>query len=99
MKKTKINFLMIGFLAGIAYVAACGTTAQSLADTIGNAIDLAFSNITSGLTAENAQDAIDEVEGRVDALEGSTLSTLLVGTWSGTSSDEDGTTTGISLTL
>jgi hypothetical protein len=35
-----------------------------------NAADVAYDDATSGLTADDVQEAIDEVEGRVDTLEG-----------------------------
>lgn len=93
--KGKSCYLGIGFIAGIIYVAACGggssisEVATAAAETIGNAVDVIFSNTDSGLTATTAQGAIDEIDGRVDALEesnieSSDLATRLAGTWTGT---------------
>lgn len=90
MQKLRVQYLTVGFVAGMVYVAACGGVVNSIAETIGDAVDLVFDNSTSGMTAENAQDAIDELDeradeldGRADYLEGINLSTLLTGTWAG----------------
>lgn len=79
----KYVFLMMGFVVGILYVAACGTDVpSSLADAVVHAIDVVFDNAASGLTATNVQAAIEEVGGRVDTLEGNTpTASSLVGTW------------------
>ena len=61
MKQNKLVLLMAGFLAGMMYVVACGTTGQSIAAAIGNAIDVVYDNTTSGLTATTVQGAIDEI--------------------------------------
>lgn len=75
MRKTKLNYLVLGFIAGIAYLVACGGGASSIADIIGKAIDVSYNNTSSGLSAENVQDAIDEI----------LLSeAAITGTWQGT---------------
>lgn len=100
MKQTKLLFLMAGFLVGVCYVITCGGGAQSIADAVTDAVDVLFDNSSSGLTATNVQSAIDEVESRINSLESANdFSSLLAGSWTGSESDEDATTTGISLIL
>lgn len=89
MKRHSFRFLIIGFLAGIVYVSACGGGTSTIAATIGDAVDVLFDNVSSGLQATNVQAAIDEVDGRIDALETGNFSTLLVGTWTGSEMDEN----------
>lgn len=74
MKKTNLSYLVLGFIAGIAYLVACGGGTSSIADIIGRAIDISYSNTSSGLSAENVQDAIDEILLSTDAI---------AGTWQG----------------
>lgn len=95
MKKTSFLYVTFGFIAGIFYIAACGGAGSAVAD----AIDEIFNNDESGLAAENVQDAIDEVETRVDTLEGQNLSTLLVGSWTGSEYSENGTIESLSITF
>lgn len=60
-----------------------------------SASQVTYDNTTSGLTATNVQDAIDEVEGRVDDLEDeNTVTTLLVDllNWSTDTTSQSGTT-------
>ncbi|MDO8526898.1 MAG: hypothetical protein Q7T03_04325 [Deltaproteobacteria bacterium] len=94
MKIKKLLLIVTGFVAGIAFISACGSGSgngvgplASIAATIGNAVDVVFSNGKSKLTATNVQDALDEVDGRVDTLEAKNgiadLSTTLIGTWTG----------------
>jgi len=105
MKKMKFNFFVIGFLVGVVYVAACGDVGQSIADAIGDAVDVMFDNSSSGLAATDMQSAVDELDGRVDNLEGTSLGTLLVGTWTGSEfcnrcgTSSSGETTGLSFTF
>lgn len=93
--KSRSLYLIMGFVTGVVYVAACGggsslsDVASAAAETLGNAVDVIFSNTDSGLTATTAQGAIDEIDGRVDALEElnadpSDLTARLVGSWTGT---------------
>lgn len=95
MKKTPFLYVTFGFIVGIFYIAACGGAGSAIAD----AVDQLFDNSPSGLTAENVQAAIDEVEARVDTLEGQNLSTLLVGLWSGSEYSENGTIESLSITF
>ncbi len=84
MKMTRLIYLMSGFVAGVVYVAACGGTSNSVASTIGNAVDVAYDNVASALSATNVQDAIDEVVARITALETcDDISAKVVGVWSG----------------
>ena len=92
MKKSKALYLATGFVIGVLYVSCNGAqVANSIAATIGNAIDVVFDNTSSGLTATTVQGAIDEVASSVDgintrvtSLEGSELADLLIGAWTGT---------------
>ena len=79
MKYAKMLYLMLGFVAGISYLVACGGGTSSIADTIVNAIDVVYSNTTSGLSATNAQAAIDELATNQSDI---ITTTTLVGTWS-----------------
>lgn len=88
MKKTPLLYVTLGFIAGIFYIAACSggnglSPSASIAETIGSAVDILFNNSDSGLTATNVQTALDEIDGRVDALEKNDLKSLLVGSWTG----------------
>lgn len=80
----KMSYVIIGFIAGILYIASCGgsTVSGSLADTIGNAIDVVYDNLSSSLSSTNVQDAIDELKTSVDALAPTDLATTIIGTWS-----------------
>ena len=83
----KYLFLVVGFLTGIVYVAACGTSVpDSVADavaTVVHAVDVIFDNTTTQIGATTVQGAIDEVEGRVNSLESSNVTaSSLAGTWS-----------------
>lgn len=90
MKKMKFGFFVIGFLVGIIYVAACGGASQSIADAIGSGLEIVFDNSSSGLAANNVQEAIDEMAVRLDELEGkaedaskTNVGEMLIGTWKG----------------
>ena len=89
MKHRSFTFLIIGFLAGIAYISACGGGTNTIAAMIGDAVDVSYNNATSGMSATNVQAAIDE------AAANQTLVTteLLVGNWTGSfysNDDSDG---------
>lgn len=99
MKKPRSLYLACGFIAGVAYITACGSTSTSLAEALGNAIDVLFDNTTSELSATTVQDAIDEIDATVDLLSGKGLSTSLVGTWTGTAYDDENDFEDIVLTL
>ncbi len=100
MKKSKMMYLTIGFIAGVTYLVACGSSTSSIAETIGNAIDVVYDNETSGLAATNVQTAIDEVSTSLNNLSLSTgklTSQLLVGNWSGTGYNPEETTANLYL--
>ena len=50
------------------------TLNSAVAQELISALSVSFSNSVSGLTATNVQDAIDEVEGRLDIVESSSVS-------------------------
>ena len=52
-----------------AAIEALDTSLSAVAQASNDAAEIVFNNTVSGLTAVNVQTAIDEVEGRVDALE------------------------------
>ena len=95
MKKWKVGYLVLGFVVGVSYLVACGGSSSSVAAAIGNAIDVVYDNVTSGLTAINVQAAIDENAAAITDLQssGSTLSDQIVGTWNGSMSGTDYTIT------
>lgn len=64
-----------------------------------NASEVPFNNTTSGLTATDAQAAIDEVEGRVDTLEGSSHAALTLGGAPNDTTDDTLDLVGQSLTV
>lgn len=89
MKRSALVYVMAGFLTGVIYISACGGGSNSVAASIGNAIDVIFNNTSSGLSATNAQAAIDELATKVNDLEkgnkiGADLASDLVGAWTGT---------------
>ena len=63
----------VGFVLAAAFLAACGggggVTGQA-ANGAAKAIDVLFDNAASGMAAENVQGALDEVDTRVDGVEG-----------------------------
>jgi hypothetical protein len=65
-----LALLGAGFAAGIAFVASCrdGTSGGALAAAVLDALGVDYANATSALAATNVQDAIDELDARVDAL-------------------------------
>lgn len=70
-------------MAGAIYVVACGGGGSTVAAVL-NALEIVYDNSTSDLAATNVQAAIDEVEGRVDALEAADdFDALIVGEWTG----------------
>ena len=84
MKRIRYLYLVAGFIAGIVYVTACGGASNGIAASIGNAIDVLYTNTTSALSATNVQAAIDELLNRIKVLEASgTKTTDLIGTWVG----------------
>lgn len=86
MKKIKAFYLVLGFVGGIAYLVACGGSNSSIAETLGNAADVVYDNLTSALSATNMQTAVDEVVDRIKALESNSSSvttSAITGTWSG----------------
>ncbi len=66
-------FVGIGFVLGILW-AGCGGSdgivPPSIAQALGNAVDVIYDNATSGAAATDVQAALDEVDARVDVLEG-----------------------------
>lgn len=71
-KLTQVGFALAGFLAGAVFVASCRdggslTFTGAVGAAVAEAIDILYSNATSGLAATNVQAAIDELDGRVDA--------------------------------
>lgn len=89
--KFRIHHVLLGFFLGVFFIISCGgsSVSSAIADSIGSAINVVFSNTDSGLESTTVQDALDELDGKVDALENSNvieddLESLLVGTWSGT---------------
>lgn len=104
MKATKWLYLAAGFVVGVSYLVACGGSTNSIAATIGDAVDVVYSNVTSALTATNVQAAIDEVVVRVKTLEGATSSDsittdALTGTWVGTQYYNKTPTESVTVTL
>ena len=102
----KVLLISVGFLAGIFYIIACnengnnkGGPTPSAAQTVINAIDIAYSNVTSALSATNVQAAIDALDARLDSLEsrvtlidGASLTATLTGAWTGQTYAPLGTT-------
>jgi hypothetical protein len=94
-KISGLSLLFVGFMAGVIYIAACDgkRVTSSLAEVLENAVDVLFDSTASGLTAENVQDAIDELDTAVDTLgsqlkTGENLAQILVGLWTGTYCNE-----------
>ncbi|MDJ0973834.1 MAG: hypothetical protein QNJ98_05195 [Planctomycetota bacterium] len=60
----------IGFVLAISFLAACGGGGGgSIASTVQQALQVLFDNTASGMTASNVQEAIDELDGRLDTTE------------------------------
>ncbi len=85
MRNGKFLYITLGFIAGVFYIAACGTgsnsgnISDSIAGTIINAADVLFDHTSSGLSASNVQSAIDEVNAKVQR---NNLKSILEGaTW------------------
>jgi|GEM_PF-6223988 len=85
MKKAKMSYVMLGFIVGVAYIAACGSGSGPVAGVLNaasnlmKAIEVGFDNATSGLESTTVQSAIDELAAR-DNITGDQL----VGKWTGT---------------
>ena len=80
MRKLKLWYITLGFIAAVAYLVACGSGSNSIADIIGKALDISYDNSTSGLSATNVQDAIDEVSVSYNQV---LIESDLVGDWHG----------------
>lgn len=64
MKKFKtVLTIQIGFIAGILFAVSCGNDGgfNSIAQNVLSALGVTYDNTTSGLSATNVQDAIDEI--------------------------------------
>jgi hypothetical protein len=83
MKKNlqKYLFISLGFISGIAFVVSCGNETgtggkvvlQNLAQaaqTVIHAIEVVFDNSSTNLSSDSVQEAIVEVNSKVDALGG-----------------------------
>lgn len=67
-----VALVLSGFFGGIAFVISCsngGGGSSASGQSVIDAINVAFDNLTSGLSATDVQEAIDEVDGRLDAVE------------------------------
>jgi hypothetical protein len=64
----------------LASAKAIKTYVDNQIATVNEASEISYSNTTSGLTATDVQAAIDEVEGRLDTVEGGLPSGAIVGT-------------------
>lgn len=102
-KKLKYLYLATGFLAASTYFVACGGGSSTIAQAVTDAINVLFDNTESGLAAGNVQDAIDELNEKVEALQAGGVLPLkqsdLVGTWNGVTLSNHGNFENISLTL
>ena len=64
--KTKYFYLSIGFVVGVFFLTSCGGGGTAISAIIGSAIEVIFDNTTSSLTANNVQNAIEEVNTKAD---------------------------------
>lgn len=62
------KFLMVimGFCMGIAFVISCGDEMVSIAQEIAGAMDISFDNSATELEADNVQEAIQELEEKIN---------------------------------
>ena len=67
----RLGYVLLGVIIGVMWAAGVG---DAIAQVVGNAVDIVYDNTTSGLTASDVQAAIDEIEGRLDTVEGSPFS-------------------------
>jgi len=81
--KTKVTYLIVGFIACLFYIVACGGSTKSIPEAIGDVADdvvqaasILYTNAQSGLEAVNVQDAIDEVVAHINTATG-TIGTAL----------------------
>ncbi len=88
MGKLKAVYVVVGFIAGIVYILSCsggggsGGVAESIANTVINAIDVVYDNTTSKLSSTNVQAAIDELNDLIQTLQGDhSFQKKIVGTW------------------
>ncbi len=88
MGKLKVVYVAAGFIAGIVYILSCsggggnGGVAESIANTVINAIDVVYDNTASKLSATNVQAAIDELNDLIQTLQGDhSFQKKIVGTW------------------
>lgn len=100
MRKNISIYLIIGFLTGITYTACggAGGIANTIAETLGAASDVSYSNTSSNLTSTSVQEALDELANLVNndsnsentALFDEDLEEALVGVWNGSVVSDNG---------
>lgn len=90
----KLTFILIGFITGAIYMVACGGGSgssgitNSIAASIGNAIDVIFDNSESDMEATNVQAALEELSASIAQLTSQNNSvpsteSLISGNWGG----------------
>jgi len=64
MASKQWKFASAGFIAGVAFVVACGQDVKTVAEEIARAINISFDNTGTELSATNVQGAIEELDTR-----------------------------------
>ncbi len=70
-RKLSVTYVLLGFLCGVLWFSGVGS---AIAQAVADAVDIVYANGTSGLTATDVQAAIDEIDGRLDTVEGTPFS-------------------------